>query len=148
MEAATGGAWRRFRPRGSPGAWGALLTLAALLTAGPARAQRVLECQFVAVEPASFAYGSWSFAADISDGYLHMLLVRPMDGTPYATDYAPLRDGMSVHKAVPAASGDSGATATFELATVLPGNRLVLDQWSFGGSESYDRLTLRCPSHA
>ncbi|GAB0119216.1 hypothetical protein [Acidisoma sp. 7E03] len=126
---------------------GTLLTLAAVMTGGSAQAQRVLECQFVSVQPSSFAYGSWSFAADISGGYLHMLLTRPPDAAPFATDYAPLRDGMSVHKAVPAASSDSGATAAFELATVQPGNVLVLDQWSFGGSESYDTLTLRCPSH-
>lgn len=123
------------------------LTLALLGAVAPARAQRVLECQFVAVDPASFVYGSWSFAADISGGYLRLLLVRPTDAAPYAVDYAPLRRGMSIHKALPAASGDSGNTASFELATVAPGDLLTLDQWSFGGTEAYDKLTLRCPSH-
>lgn len=121
--------------------------LVGLAPVAPAQAQRILDCRFVGVEPSSFVYGSWSFAADISGGYLHLLVVRPTDAAPYAVDYAPLRSGMSVHKAQPAASGDSGATAGFELATVAPGDLLVLDQWSFGGTEAYDKLTLRCPSH-
>ena len=126
---------------------GLLLALAGALMAGsPAQAQRVLECRFVSVDPSSFTYGQWSFAADISGGYLHLLLARPTDAAPYVTAFDPLRPGVSVHKEV--TSGDSnGATATFDMATLGADQSLTLDQWSFGGDESYDRLTLRCPSH-
>jgi hypothetical protein len=135
------------RERRGLAALGAALILMGVLASAPADAQRILECQFVAVEPSSFVYGSWSYAADISGGYLHLLLVRPADTVPYVSDYTPLRNGMSIHKALPAPGSDSGNTASFELATVLPGDLLVLDQWSFGGREAYDKLTLRCPSH-
>ena len=124
-----------------------LLCLLAAAITTPARAQRVLECRVVSVTPASFVYGRWSFAADISGGFLHLLLARPQDAEPAATAFTPLDSGRSVHKAMETGSGDGGASADFEMATLGPDDLVTLDQWQFGGSEAYDRLILRCPSH-
>jgi hypothetical protein len=124
-----------------------LLCLLAAAIATPARAQRVLECRVVSVTPTSFVYGQWSFAADISDGFLHLLLARPQDADPTVTAFTPLDHGRSVHTAMGSSAGDSGGTAEFEMATLGPDDLVTLDQWQFGGTEAYDRLILRCPSH-
>jgi hypothetical protein len=134
-----------------------LLLALSFLAAESAQAQRVLECRFVTVEPANFDFGQWSFAADISDGHLHLLLSRPADNVPYVTKFDPLRAGVSTHSEIEsgADNGDAkdaaavggGATADFDMATVTPDQTVTIDQWRFGGTESYDRLTLRCPSH-
>ncbi len=115
-----------------------------------ASAQRVLECQFVSVEPSSFVYGQWSFAADISHGRLAMLLARPSaeTGAAYVRAFSPTPDaGMSVYHDISAGSGESGSTATFQMATTGADDRVTLDEWRFGGTEAYDRLVLKCPSH-
>jgi hypothetical protein len=44
-------------------------------------------------------------------------------------------------------SGDGASTANFDMATLGPDDLVTLDQWQFGGTEQYDRLILRCPSH-
>ena len=119
-----------------------------------ASAQRVLECQFVSVQPSSFVYGQWSFAADISKGHLAMLLVRPSEGTgpgigaPFIRAFSPIADGSaSVYHDISSGSGDNASTATFQMATTGADGLVTLDEWRFGGTEEYDRLTLRCPSH-
>jgi hypothetical protein len=127
----------------------ALLLLCLLIwpLASVARAQRVLECHFVSVTPDSFVYGQWSFAADISGGFMHLLLARPQDSDPTVTAFRPLDQGRSIHTALDAGTSDGGTTANFEMATVGPGELVTLDQWQFGATEQHDRLILRCPSH-
>jgi hypothetical protein len=124
-----------------------LLYLFAVAIAPAVRAQRVLECRFVSVAPSSFVYGQWSFAADISGGFLHLLLARPQDTDPTVTTFTPLDHGRSVHTAMQVGSGDGASTANFDMATLGPDDLVTLDQWQFGGTEQYDRLILRCPSH-
>lgn len=124
-----------------------LLCLLILPLAPVAQAQRVLECHFVSVTPESFVYGRWSFAADISGGFVHLLLARPQDSDPTVTAFKPLDQSRSIHTDVVSGTGDGGATANFEMATVGPDELVILDQWQFGGTEQYDRLILRCPSH-
>lgn len=124
-----------------------LLCLLALPLAPAAGAQRVLECHFVSVTPDSFVYGQWSFAADISGGFLHLLLARPQDSDPTVTSFRPLDHGRSIHDALDAGTNDGGSTAHFEMAMVGPDELVTLDQWQFGGMEQYDRLILRCPAH-
>jgi hypothetical protein len=124
-----------------------LLCLLATVITTPAWAQRVLECHVVSVTPSSFVYGQWSFAADSSGGVLHLLLARPQDADPTVTAFTPLDPGRSVREAMETGSGDGGASAEFEMATLGPDDLVTLDQRQFGGSEAYDRLILRCPSH-
>jgi hypothetical protein len=112
-----------------------------------ADAQRVLECSVVGVSPTSFDIDHWGFAADISGGYLNLLLTRPTSADPYVTVFAPLRTRISVHTAVEPASGSDTGTSDFDMATLGQGDLVVLDQWRFGGTTDYDQLTLKCPSH-
>ncbi len=41
----------------------------------------------------------------------------------------------------------SDPASHFEMATVGADESVVLDQWEFGSTNDYDRLTLKCPSH-
>lgn len=133
------------------GCVGAAAVLAfAASAAAPTRAaaQRVLECRFVSDADPSSALSHFSFAADISGGQLHMLLMRPPaddPNDPSIAEYEPVRPGVSVHHDIGSSNGNT--QAELDLATVGPGNKLRLDEWQFGNGDEYHAIVLQCPSH-
>jgi hypothetical protein len=137
--------------------------VAGLLMVRPSQvqAQSVMDCR-VTGRDGSFAgetmAAASSFEADVSDGFLRLLLVRVKDPDTghvknpdppdaYIVVFEPFSGHRSIHGT--ASNRDGGdAAAEFWMATTGPGEQVVIDKWDLSSSgASHSGLTLQCPSH-
>jgi hypothetical protein len=110
-----------------------------------ARAQSVLQCQLISK---SSGLEAANYAADITGGYLRLLLLRSNDPTVASSVYGfePFTD----HRSVYAEQGESGHTdPEFWMATVEASGQVLIDYWEISGtSATHEYLKLQCPSRA
>ncbi len=119
-----------------------------LLAAGTpmaARAQSVLQCKLIS-ESSELSVANW--AADVSDGYLRLLLERSIhsDGPSSVYDFKPFNR----HRSVYTDKGDGdNANPEFWMATVEAGGWTLIDRWViYQSGATHDFITLQCPPRA
>jgi len=107
-----------------------------------AQAQSALACRLIGK---SDELHLPAMAADLSGGYLRLLLIYQQDDVPSrALDFAPFSD----HRSVYGESGGDNEKPEFWMATVESDGQILIDRWEiYGPGVVHTYIKLQCPSH-